>query len=384
MKNIILLSCLVAMLFSCEQKLQQKKKARHQFSKNIQFDSIDLNLVSLSKFNTSFVGNFHINEEYIAFLDKKYGKIFHFNAKGELLDEYLGRGNSPFEINTAYIDGYLPLKNGNHLFLGSSFDLHFHSGDNFERIKSVFLKWEGEQDIEKVRSSSEPDVTQFALYTLDYQNLLLREGENGQIYIPIYGETQYFNGLNSDFYYKEGKILARMDVEAGKITEVIGNRSLRYLENKYLPHHASFSYDIDSLYNFYISHEIDSLIYKYNQDYELISAFGVKGSEMNTNYTEIKDFEPKLFKKLYFNERPKLGWYSHIEFIDELGLLFRSYKKGEHSEFDGLQIFKNETLIADLKVPKGFIVKGYIKPYVFGEVISENSETLNLYKFKLE
>ena len=104
---------------------------------------------------------------------------------------------------------------------------------------------------------------------------------------------------------------------------------------------------------------------------------------MNTNYTAIKDFNLKLFRTLYFEDRPKLGWYYHVEFIDELGLLFRSYTKGEHCDYDGLQILENETLIADLSVPKGFKVKGYIKPYVYGEVISELSEQLKLYKFEV-
>jgi hypothetical protein len=381
MQRIILFGLSLIALTGCSEQAEQNQKTAN-YSINVKIDSICLKQIQFPEFETSFIGEFRIYNDAIHFIDKELGKIFLFSDNGELMDLFLGRGDGPYEINTA-IDGYLNLKSGSHLFLGPSFDLHLHQKGNYERLKNYFLSWEGEQDVNKVRSSSTPNVNQFALYTLDYQNLLLREGKDGNVYFPIYGETQYFNGLNSDLYYEKGKILARMELESGKVKEVLGSRSPRYLENKYLPHHASFSYDIDSLNNFYVSHEIDSLIYKYDQDFELISAFGVKGNNMNTNYTAIKDFNLKLFRTLYFEDRPKLGWYSHVEFTDELGLLFRSYTKGEHSEFDGLQIFKNETLIADLTVPKGFKIKGYIKPYVYGEVISELSEQLKLYKFEV-
>ena len=381
MQRFILFGLLLIALTACSDQSEQNQKTAN-YSRNVKIDSISLKQIQLPEFETSFIGGFRIYNDAIHFIDKELGKIFQFSDNGELMGVFMGRGDGPYEINTA-TDGYLNLKSGDHLFLGSSFDLHLHKKKNYEQLNNYFISWEGEQDVNKVRSSSTPDVNQFALYTLDYQNLLLREGKDGNVYIPIYGETQYFNGLNSDLYYEKGKILARMEIESGKVKEVLGSRSPRYLENQYLPHHASFSYDIDSLNNFYVSHEIDSLIYKYDQDFELISAFGVKGNNMNTNYTDIKDFNLKLFRTLYFEDRPKLGWYSHVEFIDELGLLFRSYTKGEHSEFDGLQIFENETLIADLSVPKGFKVKGYIKPYVYGEVISELSEQLKLYKFEV-
>jgi hypothetical protein len=367
-----------------EKKIQKERPIVSQYSKDIQIDSISIEAINISNISTSFSGVFEIFDNKINFVDQRFGWVYQFNPNGKLINRYLGQGEGPNEINTSYIDGYVKLGNGNHTFLGSTFDLHIHSGSDFERIRSYTFSWDGEQDVNKVRSSSSPDVNQFALYTLDYQNLIIREDQNSNIYLPIYGETRYFNGVNSDFYYDEGHILARLNLESGKIDKVLGKRSNRYLENRYLPHHAFFSYDIDQNNYFYISHEIDSLIYKYNKEFELVSVFGAKGVNMNTDYIPMKEFDPKVFKDLYFNQRPKLGWYSYLEFVDELGLLFRSYKKGEHSLKDGLQIFDDETLIADVEVPKSFRVKGYIKPYIYGELQNQNDSKLNLYRFKLE
>jgi hypothetical protein len=85
----------------------------------------------------------------------------------------------------------------------------------------------------------------------------------------------------------------------------------------------------------------------------------------------------------YREERQKKGYYDWIEYIDETGVLFRSYKKGENSSSDGLQVYKNDVLIADLDVPKGFKVTGFIFPYYYSnEYIDEEAEKMIIYKFR--
>ncbi|HET8860116.1 hypothetical protein [Marivirga sp.] len=382
MKKIIYVFIIFTVI-SCTSN-HKEKSTKVSYSKNIKIDSIYIEEVMLPNISTSFSGTFEIFDNKINFVDQRFGWVYEFNPNGKLVNRHLGQGAGPNEINTAYLDGYVNLKSGNHLFLGSTFDVHVHSDSSFERIKSYTFSWEGAQDVNKVRTSSSPDVNQFALYTLDYQNLIIREDQNGNVYLPIYGETQYFNGINSDFYYDKGHILARLNLKSGRIDKLLGKRSPQYLEQKYLPHHSFFSYDIDENNYFYVSHEIDSLIFKYDQNFDLVSVFGSKGRNMATDYITMKQFDSKLFKDLYFNKRPQLGWYSYLEFVDDVGLLFRSYTKGKHSDYDGLQIFEDETLIGDVQVPKSFRVKGYIEPYVYGELKTNDDSKLNLYRFKLE
>ena len=68
------------------------------------------------------------------------------------------------------------------------------------------------------------------------------------------------------------------------------------------------------------------------------------------------------------------------------GLLFRSYKK-QSGTLDGLQIYKEGIMIADINVPKGLRVMRYIAPYYYSYIIpqlAENDDSLILYKFKME
>ena len=65
--------------------------------------------------------------------------------------------------------------------------------------------------------------------------------------------------------------------------------------------------------------------------------------------------------------------------------LFRSYKKKD-IEKDGLQIYKEGKLIADVSVPTNFRVMGYMAPYYYSYIIpnkDEEDNSLMLYRFRL-
>ena len=42
-----------------------------------------------------------------------------------------------------------------------------------------------------------------------------------------------------------------------------------------------------------------------------------------------------------------------VEYVDETGLLFRSYRKGGGSVTDGLQVYRDGVLVGDVDVPPG-------------------------------
>ncbi len=70
--------------------------------------------------------------------------------------------------------------------------------------------------------------------------------------------------------------------------------------------------------------------------------------------------------------------------IDETGILFRTYVKGQNSGTDGLQVYKDGILIADVGVPKGFKVVGYMEPYYYSQVFEdEENGRLEIMRFRL-
>jgi len=349
--------------------------------KDILFISIELDSISLEKVESSYTGYLNIYADSIYFTDNRFCWVFVFDKEGKLQGRHLGQGRGPFEISTKFIDSFLFLTSGDKMFLGSTLDFHVFN-KNWQRIRQFRINRERNDNvIDKVNNLSVDDPL---LYTLDYEKLILHANSKGDIFIPIYSEHSDFNGFSTMDYYKEGRILAKLDIESGSIQELLGRRSPEYLKYRYLGHHSFFSFDISNNDFFYISHEIDSTIYVYNNDFEIQYAFGCSGKEMDTDYQECKRFDRIEIQRLYFNDRPKRGYYNNISLFDEKELLFRSYKKSISSLYDGLQIYKNMTLIADVNVPKDFSVIGYIDPFFYSGIIDEDNETITVYRFKLD
>jgi hypothetical protein len=65
-------------------------------------------------------------------------------------------------------------------------------------------------------------------------------------------------------------------------------------------------------------------------------------------------------------------------------MFFRGYKKGGGAINEGLQIYREHTLIADIDVPVGFKVLGLINGYIYasGE-IDEDAGEIYVYRFKI-
>jgi hypothetical protein len=114
----------------------------------------------------------------------------------------------------------------------------------------------------------------------------------------------------------------------------------------------------------------------------MLQCYGFAGRDMDLNYTHANT--PEEVGKIYRSERNSKGYYNWLEYVDETGMLFRSYKKGVSALSDGLQIFKNGIMIGDVDVPKGTRVMGYIAPYYYSYIIpNDKLETLTIYRFQL-
>ncbi len=348
--------------------------------KKIQIETVLLDSIILDSVNTSHVGFVSIQQDSIFFIDQILCKVFSFGYNGEAFSEHLGIGRGPGEFTHDYIETYCKLPNGDHLFIGSSFDVHLFN-QNWERLKRLTMDWQSSvRDVHPVNPSPEEH---FMLYTMEYTKFIVRPTSNNEVILPIFSQHQYFNPWTKR-YYKEGRIMALLDLESGKVTKIFGRRSPEYLNFEFVGHHSFFSFDIDSNDNIYIAHEIDSLIYVYDNDHNPLYTFGFSGKNMDTGYQEFANFSMEHLMKLYNEDRPARGWYNEIEYFEDHDILFRSYKKGAHSQNDGLQIYQNNVLIGDINVPKDFTVKGYIEPYFYsGAFIDVQIGEIKLYRFEL-
>ena len=370
MRNCLLFIILFA-LFSCN-TAQNEKKWIDKGVRAIEYTNILIDTVKLDEIKSSCVGEVGIYSDSIYFVDKKFCWIFSFDKDGKLANKYLGQGAGPCEINTGLIDGYTHTEDGNSIFIGAMNDCHIFS-ETLEREKTFVID-KGD------RRKQDINLNDFAIYTLMYPKLILREN-NGYLYFNQYCEHPNFNFIASDNFYKDSKLISRMSLENGKVDKMFGEYSAIY-SHKVLNQFNLFSFDIDRNGNFYICFEADSLIYKYDSKYNPVCAYGFPGLGMNIDYKSIDSYID--LKNDYADERRQKSYYDWIEYIDELDLLFRSYKKS-NNEFDGLQIYRDSKLISDVDVPKGFRVMGYIKPYVYSNIsIDDENETMEIYRFLLK
>jgi hypothetical protein len=173
-----------------------------------------------------------------------------------------------------------------------------------------------------------------------------------------------------------------MYIKNGSVTRIFGRLPPTYSKNKSISTFSYLSFDLLPGNKLAISYPADSLIYLFDNNFNLLESFGSSGRNMDLNYhsaTSLKDF-----RNNWHSENENRGYYRSTKFIAERNLLFRSYHKGGKETSDGLQIYKGDTLVADLDVPKGFSVEGYIAPYFYSNAfINDEKERISLYRFKL-
>lgn len=376
---------LLILIFGCKKKVDYESyfKTEKYNKSRIIGDKIKLDTIFLDKIESSYIGDVEYLDNEIVFVDSRFCWVYIYDLKGKVIDKKLGQGRGPEELNTSFIDGYCFLDNGKRIFIGSSNDIHIYD-KNWKKLKQTHINWNGSvkygtaAQVIKNPSPNEPSI-----YSVEYANLKMKSYGNS-VYVPIYSEHPKFNGFTGFEYYKEGNILAELDLENVEIKRLFGRRTPELLKYKYLMHHSMFRFDIDKNNNFYVSHEIDSLIYVYDKEFSVKYAFGVSGKGMDTNYQQLEKLDRKKFQQLYFEDRPTRGYYSAIKVFEDQGIVFRSYKKNEQTNNDGLQIYKDKVLVMDIDVPENLEIKEYIHPYFYSNaLINEETEQIEVIRLKL-
>ncbi len=197
----------------------------------------------------------------------------------------------------------------------------------------------------------------------------------------------YFHPFLPD-YYEECPLIVEIDKATGVCEEMYGRFSPVYQKYNTVGQFSFFNFEMDDEGRFYICFEIDPKIYVYDHDFNPLYSFGTSGSDMDTDYTEVKLLgnihnpdNLDIVQEVYVSDRANKGYYKNIKLVEPLGVLFRTYSKGGESELDGLQIYQGADLIGDVDIPKDFRVVGYRAPYFYGQGPGEGME--ELYRFEL-
>ena len=383
-KSFYLIALFVLSFFSCneDEVIDEFYSAKQITEKNFIYNSIEYETLVLDSVSTSYQGFFHVNNDKLNFLDSRFGWLFIFDTYGNLVDKKFGRGGGPTEISAAEIAYYAIKPNNGYFITGVSWDNYNFSEDYYLKNKSI-MDWGSDfskiTDLQKEVNPLDPKM-----YNLDYDKRAI--ATDSYVLFPLNSQYQNFN-LSYENYFTEGKIFAKMDIETGKINQLIGRRSPFYEKNKNLGLFSSVMIDIYGN-DFCFSFETDPTIYVLDKSLKNVKkSFGVSGRNMKMDYPNINETVNRQdlisIGKLWNEGRSSKGYYTSIKYVPERQLLFRTYHKGG-KDTDGLQIYNDNIIIADVDVPKGFNVFGYIEPYFYSKsVIDDNDEQLFLYRFKL-
>ncbi|MCH2032522.1 MAG: hypothetical protein MK202_03290 [Tenacibaculum sp.] len=337
--------------------------------------------------DSSFDGFLRIDDKNINFIDSRFGWFFTFDVNGQLISKNLGQGAGPKEINTGFIDAYTKLSNGKHMFIGSGYDVHIHNED-FEREKILIMQWDLKNEANEITPDNlNPEMHR--LYSPDYSNFNLQEISTNEIYFPILAKHRFFNKLNSKRYFEESRILAKLNLDSKKIESLEGRKSREYLKYSFLSNYDFFDYQ-HSLKNekTFVTYEVDSLIYVYDKNFSNLYSFGNSGKHIgNTDFYEYKGGinNEKEFMEAFINEKSRTGFYKNMKYFEDEDMLIRTYYIGDSRTQDGMQVYIENELIADVRVPKNFKVIGRIGDYFYSNVVTnEEDNYFKCYKFKLE
>ena len=343
----------------------------------LRFTSLYCDTVALDPIHTSFVGAFYVQNQKILWVDYRFCWIFEFDTDGKFIQRRLGQGKGPKEVPTGLLYGYAPDQAGGFVVLGPQTDCYRF--DSAGVLIHRFLV----RDYVVGENPAENGPDRPGTYTYAYDKLVTRVFDN-ELFLNIYSEAEGFDLFgDAKPYFREARILMGINLENGRADQLLGRFPPVY-ENRsdWCKPFVFTSFDIAPNGDFYVAPEVDTLIYRYDRNYRPICSFGQAGRDMDTAYMALRTPDEL---QIFFNQERAKGRYDWVEYVDETGVLFRSYVKGAEASTDGLQIYEGTVLVGDVDVPRGFRVKGYIAPYYYAEgPVDEENETLTLYRFTLE
>jgi len=352
--------------------------------KNFLVDAIALDSILIKDLPSSYNGYVRVFGDTIFLIDYLSNRVFPISINGNALPFRLGDGRGPSEFFGGIIHNLVFLEDGDFIILGTSWDLHYFNSDwRFQEMKRV--NWQSTKPTEV--DDQNPNPANPYNYTFTYHTERDKARVLGDhLYCEVLCEHPKMNMFNSRDYYQKVRVVGKVEIATGIVDTLMGFRSLEYEKYNFIGQFSRALFDVSQSRNqFYLGFEPDDLIYVCDDNFVPIRAFGVGGVDMKKAYTEYNGFDEDEIKKIIRNDWKTRGYYTRIEYIEERDLLFRAYNRGDHSPFDGLQVYKNEILVADVDVPKGFRVEGYIAPYFVSSFIPDPMyESGKIYLFKLD
>lgn len=372
--------CLSSSVPTSKNKINYDSIPNHS-CKNITYRNLILDTLYFDAHQSSMEGNFTIQKDSFYFADIIASSILIYDKNGNFITSKLQQGRGPNEILglNQLAKGYK--KNG-FVIIDEQWFIYLLDS-NLNVFSNFMLRFGSLENIKK--KINQPDPNDIGIYEVEYAKNKLRVYNDEYLFFPIVTEHVNFNayeGKNARNYYRESSNLAKLSLESGEIEKILCNYPPVYEQYRYASNFKYILFDIDQE-KLIFSFEIDSLVYQMNLQDSTILSYGNAGINMNTRYPEYQTLEDT--DEHAYECRQGYGYYRDFTWISETNILFRSYRKREAPTPDGLQVYQNKCLLADVEVPRDFEIIGYIAPWYYASVTPDyDNEKFIIYRFKLQ
>lgn len=327
---------------------------------------------------SSMEGQFFIKGDSIFMADEVVGAILAFDKKGYYINQVVKRGNGPNEILGITA---IASRDGGCISIDGQWGVSVYD-QNWHRIYNFRIDWMPKHSLKEQQKNPDPEDS--GIYEMEFYKRLIRPYGKKKMMLYITSEHPDFNAFSknaAEKFYRESYTMALISLETGRVEKMLCPYSPVYSQYHSLSTFKNQLFDTYGEHLFY-SFEADSLIYYFNPADSSVVSFGHAGKEMNTTYPVYENVDDSDAN--YAEDHEKYGYYRYLKYDDHSKLLFRGYRKGAKPLADGLQIYRDRCLIADMEVPRNFELVGYIAPYFYAYGGSDyDQEVMIFYRFRL-
>ncbi len=386
LRSLIWISSAIISSLSCKQKdlgsvayynvpdLTKKAQVRKIASFNLDTLALAPNI------ETSYIGSFWVSNNALYYTDTQFMYVYQFDLKHNTATKFIGQGGGPNEVSSQIGDVVFNAATNSYNVFMPQTGVVYSFNTNWEKQSKFVIDHNITRGYSDILENPNPRLADSYEVANQY-DAILKPWDSSYVAIAIEAAHPKFNGYyNSELYYNYSRILGLVNLQTGKIEQLIGRRSPYYLKNKSLPIFDHFNYDTFGN-TVFVDFMIGKDIYVLDKQTGLaVGKFGEAAKDMNTNYKTTHSYEEG--DDLHYQHRITYGYYTSLKYLPEQDMLFRSYYKGKHTDFDGLQIYKDYTLLGDLNVPKGFKIIGFIDDAYIGTIQNEDQNDFEIFKIK--
>lgn len=378
MKKLYVLLLLVLCCSSCG----QRRNVIHEGidmsgNKGVRIDTVYVDLEESSGY-----GNFYMTDTVITFADVITCRFYDMDLSGNILQEYFRKGRGDNEIPSmlyAYPIIGDTLKRG--VIIDSGNGITFYDLEKKEILdrKQIDFNW-GSRHRHRY---STPQLYNLADFTDFGMTFYMGEDSRIMFQANIINRETGSTGRIESRRYEDGAIFGILNPQTMEVESVTGSFP-EIFRKKPMPHLEFFQYTADGDI-VYVNHGVDSLIYVYRYPDQLLYTLGYECENIDRHYTVTREIDlGENFRKDFSHAGINTG----LMYFPEDSLLCRTYIVTTATGASGMQIYRDNDLVADFGVPDYFKLLGYSDGILYGArfipLEDEDSTRLVLYRLTLD